>query len=145
MRLSKNRRILATGALTLVLAFLVSLTPWYDAYCAYDARWTCARLRKSIQWNYEWVLEADLTTYAPGTEDLLRQAQRRAYDAQTVDPIPEEGENPAYHYYAIPGLCRDGGTIHVVMDDAGWIQVTCDESNHDVDYTEILDVINNGI
>lgn len=137
MRLSTNRKILAAGALILLIAFLVSLTPWYDAYMAHDHRWTCAKLRKSIQWNYEYVLDADLTTYAPGTGELLEQALVRAYDAQRVDPVEESGEEPAYHYYAIPGLCREGGTMHVIMNDAGWIEVNCDYPDHDIDYTEL--------
>lgn len=136
MKWSTNRKIMAVGIGVLLMAFVVSLTPWYDAYIAHDNRWTCAKLRKSIEWNYSGLLEENLTTYAPGSEELVQQAQKQTYRTIDVEIVPESSDDGYYHY-VIRGLCRDGGTIHATVDDSGWIHVTCDLQDHDIDYTEL--------
>lgn len=136
MRLSSNRKILVTGAFILIAIFVISLTPWYEAYCAHDHRWTCSKIRKSFEWNYHDLVADAASDYSYGQMDTLEAVIHKTYSAQEITLVPEDGES-GYSRYAIEGLCRSGGTIHIAMNDTGEIRVTCDAPNHDVDYTEI--------
>lgn len=135
---STNRKICAAGAVILAVSFVVSLTPMYRAYCDDDHRWTCAKIRKSIEWDYAHAVEAG----ERGSMALLSRVLENGYDADeyTVTPasstIPNDTESP--EGTLILGLCKEGGAFLVHVNADGTISVTCDAEGHDVDYTEYL-------
>lgn len=139
MHLSTNRKILAAGAAILAVSFVVSLTPWYRSYCANDDRWTCAKVRKTLEWDYANAMDAGET----GSIGLLTKALEARYDTDEFTVIPASSVTPAEaespEGTILTGLCRDGGSYHVTVRDDGHIAVTCDAEGHDVDYTEYLD------
>lgn len=123
------------GGVVLAVTFVVSITPWYHAYMDRDAQWTCAKLRKSIEWNYAALQSDGVTQYIAGSLDALEaslQRTNRSLD-YAVEQIEDETDGT---HFAIPGLCRDGGTFQVYLED-GSIRVLCDARNHDVDYMDL--------
>lgn len=137
--MSTNRKILAAGVVTLAVAFVISLTPAYHAYLAADHRWTCAKIRKTLEWDYGHALEAGES----GSIGLLTQMLESRFETDEFTVIPASSVTPATNESPegtiITGLCRDGGSYHVSVKGDGYITVTCDMENHDVDYTEYLD------
>lgn len=135
---SPNRKICAAGAAILAVAFVFSLSPWYRAYCADDHRWTCAKVRKVLQWDYAHRIEDGES----GSVGLLVEVLelRHAADEFTVVPAssvtPADAENP--EGTIITGLCKDGGAFLIHEDADGMITVTCDVPGHDVDYADYL-------
>lgn len=138
MIISNNRKILAAGGFLLAAAFVISLTPWYRAYCADDHRWTCAKVRKGIEWSYEQQIESGES----GSNGLLTQVLGARYEADEYTVIPASSATPADKESPvgtiITGLCREGGSFHIHENGDGTITVTCDLSNHDVDYSDYL-------
>lgn len=132
--MTTNRKILATGALTLLIAFVVSLTPWYRAYMHYDHRWTCAKLRKVIELRYPDAVQEMAAQYAPDAPETVEAALRRAND--TIDYTFTESDIDGVLYEA-SGACRDGGVFLIRISDNGYISVRCSLEEHDIDYTQI--------
>lgn len=128
--MTTNRKIFTTCWWILIAAFIISLTPWYTAYCAHDDAWTCAKYRQIVQWDYSSCLKENNGKYDTGSEDLLRQALVRTYKASDYT-LTQESDEAGEHCYALEGICRSGGTIHIVMDDAGNIVLTCDTAGHE--------------
>lgn len=134
MQLSTNRKILGVGAAVLLIAFVVSVTPWYRAYIANDHRWTCAKLRKSIEWNYAYLLDTAADQYTAGSQEAVAAALHRA---NSRDEYVLAGSAQDGVAYEITGACREGGTFLVYIDDAGYLSVRCSLSEHDIDYTQL--------
>lgn len=131
MKWSINRKIVAAGIGVLLIAFVVSLTPWYRAYIDYDHQWTCAKYRKVLEEHYAELVQR--STYTIGSLELLEDAigmgnKRVEY---TIDAIPDAA---VYAAYLLDGICLDGGGFTVTMDDAGGIAVRCNHPGHDADY-----------
>lgn len=138
MRLSTNRKIVIAGAAILLIAYLISLTPWYHAYMARDHRWTCAKLRKAIEWNYDGTLQdAADGTYA-GSQEATLDALRRTNSRIDYDLVAA-ADKAAGVRYEMDGICRDGGTFLFVFDESGNLSVRCSASGHNVDYTELTE------
>lgn len=127
-----NRKIIATGALVLLIAFIVSLTPQYDSYMANDHRWTCAKLRKVIEWNYDDVIGRDADQYPAESLEAVQEVLR-GMDISDDYELTESVRDGVL--CEITGACREGGTFLVSFDDAGYIAVRCSLPEHDVDYT----------
>lgn len=138
MHLSNNRKICAAGAVILAASFVISLTPMYRAYCVNDHRWTCAKVRQTLIWDYGHALEAGES----GSVGLLARELEARYASDEFAVIPASSVTPADaespEGAIITGLCRDGGSYHVSVGDDGRLTVTCDADSHDVDYAEYL-------
>lgn len=138
MKISFNKRILAVGACLLAAAFVISVTPWYHAYCAEDHRWTCAKIRKTIDWDYAHRLEDGET----GSIGLLEQVIAARFESDEYTVIPASSVTPADKESPegtiVIGLCKDGGTFHITLREGTYVTVTCDAENHDVDYYDLL-------
>lgn len=135
MKWSTNCKILSAGAVLLAAAFLISLTPWYRAYIAHDHRWTCAKLRKVIEWNYGERLREKAGDQSVDARALLEQVVRDSYSAKEIAVIEEKTGTETI--YLMDGLCRDGGTFRAEMNVDGNVYVRCDHEGHDVDYTAL--------
>lgn len=134
--ISTNRKIVAAGTVVLLLAFLISLTPWYHAYMTYDYKWTCAKFRKNIQWNYEAILSDAASPDAADAESALADAVKSTnrgteYELEQIDA----------QIWHISGICRDGGTFVVTIGGESRITVDCDHAGHDKDYTQLPEYV----
>lgn len=139
MRWSYKRTIAFVGAGILVAALVVSLTPWYKAYCADDHRWTCAKIRAIVDWDYGNALDAGES----GSIGLLTKVLDAHFEADEYTLIPASSVTPADEESPegaiLVGLCKDGGTLHISVRENGCVTLTCDVEGHDIGYSSYFD------